>query len=220
VTERKRQYRSPAREEQARLTTTAVLDAATTCFVRRGYARTTMKDIAESAGVSAQTVYLQGNKVSLLLAAVHRAIIDDNSRLPAHSRDGDRDQLGVNYEERKLRELTTITLGRLPASIPILQVFREAAPTDPAIAQAWEEHERRRYAHIREFVQSCTHLLRCDLTVERATDIVFSAIIAPAVTEAFINERGWSTDNFMNWMIEAFDRLLSRPEPEPNPHHS
>ena len=45
-----------------------MLDAAGRCFVDKGYAGTTMRDVADAAGVSVQTVFGQGSKASLLLA--------------------------------------------------------------------------------------------------------------------------------------------------------
>src|SRR3954464_1648792 len=45
------------RERQARQTQDEILQAARLLFADRGYTRTSVRDIAEAAGVSAQTVY-------------------------------------------------------------------------------------------------------------------------------------------------------------------
>ena len=45
------------RERQAQLTRDEILSAARRLFAERGYTRTSVRDIAEAAGVSAQTVY-------------------------------------------------------------------------------------------------------------------------------------------------------------------
>src|SRR6476469_4043669 len=45
------------RERQAKLTQDEILSAARRLFAERGYSRTRVRDIAEAAGVSAQTVY-------------------------------------------------------------------------------------------------------------------------------------------------------------------
>ena len=45
------------RERQAQLTRDEILKAARRLFADRGYTRTTVRDIAEAAGVSSQTVY-------------------------------------------------------------------------------------------------------------------------------------------------------------------
>ena len=52
-----RRYDSSARREQARATRRQVLAAATALFLERGYAATTMADVAARAGVVVQTVY-------------------------------------------------------------------------------------------------------------------------------------------------------------------
>lgn len=53
----KRNYGSPLREERARATRHRVREAATHLSVERGYVRTTVRDIAESAGVAPRTVH-------------------------------------------------------------------------------------------------------------------------------------------------------------------
>src|SRR6478672_11318927 len=88
MTEGKRVYNSPLRAEQAQRTRTAVLDAAGRCFLDKGYAATTMKDVAAEAGVSVQTVFGQGSKAALLLACVDRAVVGDDEEAPLLAREG------------------------------------------------------------------------------------------------------------------------------------
>src|SRR5829696_5863307 len=45
------------RERRAQLTREEILQAARRLFAERGYARTSVRDVAQAAGVSAQTVY-------------------------------------------------------------------------------------------------------------------------------------------------------------------
>ena len=53
----KRLYRSVARAESARATRTEILRAAGELFAERGYAQTTVAEIAERAQVAINTVY-------------------------------------------------------------------------------------------------------------------------------------------------------------------
>src|SRR5918997_4719993 len=87
MTAGKRAYRSPLRAEQARRTRGVVLDAAGRCFLDRGYAATTMKDVAAAAGVSVQTVFGQGSKAALLLGCVDRAVVGDDESTPLAARE-------------------------------------------------------------------------------------------------------------------------------------
>lgn len=64
----KRPYRSPRREQQAEETRRAIIDAAFAVFQERGYAGASIREVAERASVSQQTVYNAfGDKAGLLL---------------------------------------------------------------------------------------------------------------------------------------------------------
>ena len=63
----KRRYNAPRRREQAVATRAAVLDAARGLFIERGYAGTSIRDVAVVARVGEQTVYrLFDTKAALL----------------------------------------------------------------------------------------------------------------------------------------------------------
>src|SRR3954454_6076801 len=65
------------RERQAQQTRDEILRAARHLFAQRGYARTTVRDVAESAGVSAQTVYDSIGSKQALVARLHDLIDDE-----------------------------------------------------------------------------------------------------------------------------------------------
>jgi AcrR family transcriptional regulator len=67
---RKRRYSSPRRDQQAQETRRAILEAALGLFTSIGFHQTTVKDVAERAAVSEQTVYNAfGDKIGLLFNA-------------------------------------------------------------------------------------------------------------------------------------------------------
>jgi AcrR family transcriptional regulator len=71
----KRSYRSPRRREQAEATRRLILQAALELFIERGFAETSIRGVAERAGVSDQTIYKAfGDKVGLLYHAALRYI--------------------------------------------------------------------------------------------------------------------------------------------------
>ncbi|MER7281973.1 helix-turn-helix domain-containing protein [Dactylosporangium sp. NPDC000244] len=209
MVEGKRTYQSKIRAQQAERTRNAVIAAAAECFTRLGYAETTMKAIAAHAGVSAQTVFAHGGKAALLLAAVDRSIAGGGDDVPLLTQDRFQQMLNARDKDEKLRLLRGITLDWLPAAGPILRSFREAAPGDPEIAAAWEEYERRRHRDAGAIIESCSHLLRPGLTVERATDIYWAAL-GPQVADAFLLGRGWALTDYADWLMDAMDRLLFR----------
>ena len=75
----KRRYESARRQEQARQTRRAILDAAGRLFVDPGYAATPLTAIAAEAGVAVQTVYaVFGSKRQLLSELVDVTVAGDD----------------------------------------------------------------------------------------------------------------------------------------------
>src|SRR3954454_25195541 len=65
------------RERQARQTRGEILQAARQLFAQHGYSRTSVRDIARSAGVSAQTVYDSVGSKQALVAALNDLIDEE-----------------------------------------------------------------------------------------------------------------------------------------------
>ena len=209
MTAGKRVYRSPLREEQAKRTRAAVLDAAGRCFLDRGYAATTMRDIAEAAGVSVQTVFGQGSKAALLLGCVDRAVVGDDEERGAGRARAVRAVRGGPRCRGQARGVRRPGPSVHPADESRSRVFAAAAAGDPEIAEAWEEYERRRRADARVLVGSLEPWLRDGLDVETATDI-FWGVFSEAPIEALMRRRGWTLDRYVDFLVDGVQRLLLR----------
>jgi len=209
VTEGKRVYRSALRAQQAEQTRIAVLDAAGRCFVERGYVGTTMRDVAAAAGVSVPTVFAQGGKASLLLACVDRSVAGDDEDAPLLAREQFQRFFGAPDLEEKLAALREIALRYVPLTAPMLAVFAAAAAADPEIAAAWTEYGRRRHQDNRALVEALAPWLRPDLDVDRATDIWW-AVFTHELSDALIGVRGWSLEDYVDWLVGSVRRLLLR----------
>src|SRR5690242_3570542 len=78
---KRRSYRSERRREQAAETRERVLDAADALFRERGWDGTSIAAVAESAGVSQETVYARfRGKRALLGELVQRAVRGGDAR--------------------------------------------------------------------------------------------------------------------------------------------
>ncbi|MGD9985875.1 TetR/AcrR family transcriptional regulator [Pseudonocardia sp.] len=203
-----RSYTSALRDEQARRTRATVLDAATRCFERDGYAATTMKAIAAEAGVSAQTVFTQGTKPALLLAAVDRGFTGDDEDVPLLARDAFQAFIAETDRGRKLAMLRDLAVGYYSGAPAMLRVFRNAAGGDAELAAAWQEYERRRYQDIRAITESFAPMLRLDL--DQATD-VYWALAGLEFADDLIRVRGWTVEAYADWMADSIERLLLAP---------
>src|SRR4249920_1387505 len=82
-----RPYRSQLREDQARATRRAVVNAARELFVELGWSRTTIDAVAARAGVSRKTVFTSvGGKAALLKLALDWALVGDDDPVPLAGR--------------------------------------------------------------------------------------------------------------------------------------
>ena len=200
-----RPYRSSLREEQARRTRAAVLDAAGRCFVDAGWAATTMRDIARAAGVSVETVYAQGSKAALLLAVVDRTLTGDDEPVPVRDRPGARALLEETDAARRFARLGQLVTAWLGPALPVLQAFRNAATNDPAVAAAYAEYEQRRLADVTGLLEGLT--LRPGLTTASAADVLWT-LLGTNVPTLLVDGRGWTVEAYAAWLVDALERLL------------
>jgi len=136
----RRAYRAPQREAAASRTREAIVRASRHLFEERGWSATTMRSIAERAGVSQKTVEaLFGTKAALLHAAVEYAIRGDVDPLPMPQRET------VARMERAASavEMLDLHAGHLrrvnERSARIAWVVEQAAADDPLVEALWAE---------------------------------------------------------------------------------
>ncbi len=203
----RRQYASVVRARQAEQTRAAIVSAASDCFAERGYRGTTMKDIATRAGVAVETVYAHGNKVSLLTAAVDRVRAGDADAEHLVERSDMRAVLEAASPRDALRQLATLIADSLPAALPVLAAFRQAADSDPKIAEAYEAYEGKRWLDLRPITDALAPGLRAGVRVDEAADTVWS-LLDPTAAEGLVRRRGWTVAQWAEWVVTALERML------------
>lgn len=170
-----RRYDATGRRETARATRRAVLSAATALFHERGYAATTMADVAAAAGVAVQTVYSTvGGKAALLKEAYDVAIAGDDEPVPVSERP---EILAVKAETdgvRKLELYAEHLAGVMRRTARLDQVLQVGADADTAVAELRDRLYAARYAGMTEFATNlrAQRLLRRGLGVTRAADVL------------------------------------------------
>ena len=210
----RRRYRSPRREAQARQTRIAILDAAHELFVEHGYVATTIADIAATAGVAPETIYgAFRNKPSLLKTLADVRAAGDDEPIPVAQREPFRRIMEESDARRKLQHYGTAARGMFERGVGEVQlVIRAAAAADPTSAELWTELKRQRLVgatmmadHLAE-----TGLLRDDLTVDRARDLIW-LYIAPEINGLLV-ERNWTIDDRERWLVDTlYDALIADP---------
>jgi len=202
----RRGYRSPMREEALLRGQQAVVAAAAALFVERGYARTTIDQIAERARVSRPTVFAVGTKPELLALARRAAI-------------GGEDVLGNEPEFEQilatpdatelLRRLAEMTSGIARRWAPLHAVLEEAAASDPGLTELRQASRDDMYGCARQVVAALRSLgsLRGDLEPKAAADVLW-LLIDPGQYRRLVTERRWSHRAFRQWQADAMIRLL------------
>ncbi|MPZ82168.1 MAG: TetR family transcriptional regulator [Actinophytocola sp.] len=205
-----RRYHSPRRARQAAETRRAVLVAAREQLVGKGYAATTVADIARAAGVAVDTVYATiGRKPALLRELVEVALSGEDEPVPALRRDYVRRARAAPTAAEKLSAYADGMVELQPRLAPIFLALRDAAVTDADCAALWTEIAERRAANMRMFAADlrATGELREDLSDGEVADIIWSMNAAEYYT-LLVHDRGWTAQRYGAWLVDAWTRLL------------
>ena len=205
-----RPYRSRLREEGARSTRRAILDAARKLLVGRGYAGMTMKAVAREAGVAIDTVYESvGRKPVLVRLLIETAISGEDEAVPAQQRDYVRAIRAAPTAREKIA-IYTAALGVIqPRLAPVAAALHNAAPAHPDLAALWLEVSERRARNMRLFADDliATGEVRPELTRDDVADTVWS-MNSPEFYVLLVEERGWSNAHYERWLEDAWVRIL------------
>jgi AcrR family transcriptional regulator len=205
-----RTYRSSVREEQARRTRQAILDAARQVFAGQGYAATTIAQVAKAAGVAVDTVYASvGAKPVLFRLLMETAISGTDQAVPAEQRDYVRQVRAATTAREKIRIYATAVTAANTRLAPLHVVLRDAATQDAELARIRDEISERRAANMRLFAQdlAATGELRLGLDPGEVADVVWSMNSAEYFT-LLVRERGWEPERFAAWLAGAWTRLF------------
>jgi AcrR family transcriptional regulator len=204
----KRRYDASGRRQAAQANRRAILNAASELFTTRGYAATTMNDIAERAGVALDTVYAAvGRKPAVFLELVETALSGTDQAVPARQRAYVRAIRAEPDAARKL-EIYAHALGEIHGRLaPLLRVAQSA--THPEVRQVWQDIAQRRAANMRELAQNLidTGQLRPELDLDEIADVIW-ATNSPEFYCLLVQDRGWSPQQFTTWLTNTWHRLL------------
>ena len=208
-----RAYRSPRRDAQARETRRRVLDAATAQFLARGYAGTTMRAVADGAGVSVATVELLfGTKVALLRAAIDVAIVGDDEPVAVLDREwADAARRAGTAQEVLALAAAVLTAAQQRSAGLVLAAF-EAARADPVLEDLAAELAARRRVVAQWLVDT---LAGCaPVPDDDAVDTLW-VLMDSAVFDRLVHRLGWSPDRYRTWFARSAARLLVPADPTP-----
>ncbi|GAB3862957.1 TetR/AcrR family transcriptional regulator [Dactylosporangium cerinum] len=132
----KRGYVSRLRQDNAEATRLRIAEAARALMLERGYAATTMGDVAAAAGVAVQTLYTAcpGGKPGLAKVVYDVTLAGDAQPLPQHARPAVQAIIAEPDPVRKLARYAEMVLTVIQRVGPVHGVLRAAAAATPPTA--------------------------------------------------------------------------------------
>jgi AcrR family transcriptional regulator len=193
------------RQQQAEQTRSRVVDAAAELFAQHGYARTTLAKIADTAGVSPETVQGQGPKAALLIAAIEYAAFGVAGEKDVLNLEAGRRFLAIQHRNEALDYCVDIQTEVHERTAKLAPALFGGAATDPELDR-----------YLKDFMaginQNCRRIL--DVARERRwlradvpfDDLVETVTVLGAVeTYLRITDRdGWTTSRYKAWLRRMF----------------
>jgi AcrR family transcriptional regulator len=203
-----RKYSSAVRDEQAARTRARILEAADELFLERGYARTTMKDIADRAGVARDTVHaVFGGKPRLLTALIDLRLVPDGSAMSARETPDAR-AIRDEVDQHNQIELLAGWLARLSTRIrPIFEILRTASAVEPEAAQVFAEMDQHRLNNMRTYAKWIAARGPLHVSTKQAGEIIWT-LASPDVGRMLCDELGWTEAQHGRWLADTLTRSL------------
>lgn len=195
------------RAAKAAATRARMLAAARSLFVARGYTATTMRSIADEAGVAVQTMYFTfATKRAVLSELLDVEVAGDTAPVATLERPWVAEALAAPPTE--LIELLVAGTARIHARVvPVLEVVRSAAAVDPDIAGLWRTNIAQRHTVLTVFAGALAAKAALRANPARAAEIML-ATLAPECYHLLVHERGWSRDDWERWAADSLVRQL------------
>lgn len=200
----RRAYDASGRREAARLARERVVDACRQLLVQDGYRATTVRAVAERAGVSVESVYKSFTSKAQLVKRVYDVTIaGDDAPVPLRDRDELRRVFAAPHGRQKVHHYAAFVTGYHQRVGVLGYVLAEA---DPDVAALRTVIERERLTGLSAFVDhlAATGALRPDVAAAAAAEgcrVLTSAMVYAQL----VRDLGWTTDAYRAWL----ERMLA-----------
>jgi AcrR family transcriptional regulator len=202
-------YDNRQRQEAARTTRARIIEAAKAGFLAHGFGGTTIRQFAEDAGVSQETIYKTfGGKAALLKSVYDVTLAGDDEDIPLAGRPeaiAVRDAPSAAAAAASYAELAQLISRRID---PLLRVLLGARDTDRALAEFARTIDEERHVGSSFYVRQWERngWLRDDITVDQAIDTVW-ALNSPQPRWLLL-DHGWSDEQYTRWLAGLIRRTI------------
>ena len=204
-----RRYVSPRREEQARQTRRAILEAAAKLFVDPGYAATPLTAVAAEAGVAIQTVYaVFGNKRQLLSDLVDVTLAGDDERVAMQDRSFVADIRALSGLRPKLARYARHLAEVHARQARVMLALAGAATADADAAAIWRKNLEERRRGMLIFAADLAETGEVRVDQEHAADVLWLAQDIRNY-DWLVGQRGWPAAQFEQWFVASVAAALT-----------
>lgn len=200
-------YDSRRRADAARRTRAAVVDAFGEMLFADGYRATTIRAVADRAGVSAETVYKTfGGKEGLIKALWDVTLAGDDEPLAMAERDRAREILAAGEPTRKVSLYAGSVRAVHERLAPLAALLAQAGPEAAAVLATGEQERR---ISVRAFVDHLADCgaLRAGADPVRAADACWALTGTPLFTK-LTADAGWDGATYQQWLAEMLTANL------------
>ena len=203
-----RKYSSAVRDEQAARTRTRILDAAAGLFLEHGYARTTIKDIADAAGVARDTVHaVYGSKARVLTALIDLRLVPDGAVTNVRQRP-DAQAIRDETDQRTQIEMFARFIAGISTQLrPVFEILRTASAVEPEMASVFEEMDRFRMDNMQAYAKWIAARGPLRVSTKKAGEIIWT-LASPDVGRMLCDELGWTQTQHARWLADTLIRSL------------
>jgi AcrR family transcriptional regulator len=193
---------STYRQRQADATRARITRAARRVFAAKGYGAATIADVATAAGVAIPTVYKLYSNKRTLLTAVSEAWTRQFA--PRSDDDIPADPLDA------IRWWAATTRRQWEAGLDIGMIYAGAVASEPEVRKELAPRLAARETTIRTVIQRLTPALHAGVSPDDAVAIA-SALTLPEVYRDLVRDRGWTPQQYEDWVTNTLVRQLTRP---------
>lgn len=205
-----RHQKATAPQARTRRTRAAVVDAARTLFLERGYAATTIGAISDLSDTPQPTVYrLFSSKLGILQAVLDVSIVGDDEAIAMPDRPQIHALVSDPDPNNTLTGFAALLRELMTRTAPIHRILADAARSDEAAASLLAEIARQRQQGQQRIARSLARsgALRPGLRERDAADIIH-ALASPEVYNLLVADRGWSGHRYENWLNTTLTHQL------------
>jgi len=183
---------NPRRRDRTE-TRARMLDAARQLFLERGYAGTTIPEIAAAAGVAVPTIYWAFGSKRAIVSEIRAAWLET-----ARTGERLREVLAIDEPGARLDAYAAFMGNQWATGAEALSIQQDAMRADPEVAAEIAAVLAERAGRLKAVVAPLAAQLREPLTVETAHDLLLALSLLEVYRE--LRDRGWSDPEYKAWL--------------------